>query len=191
MKEPQAADGRLSDREMPDDYLREWTARVAAPRLAAEIGIKSVVVFKIASEWLALPTDVLQEVIDQCVVRTLPHQSRGILTGLVNVRGELLLCVSLGALLGLDRVAETPQREQRVAQGRLLICDHQGDRLAFRADEVFGVLRYHPGDLREVPATLAKSPESRYVAGILPWNDKTVGCLDDELLFYALHKGLA
>ena len=191
MKESQSADVRLFDREVPDDYLREWTARVAAPRVAAEIGIKSVVVFKIASEWLALRADVFQEVVDQCVVRTLPHQSGGILTGLVNVRGELLLCVSLGALLGLDRAAEVQQREQRVAQGRLLICNHKGDRLAFRADEVFGVLRYHPGDLREVPATLAKSAESRYVAGILPWNDKTVGCLDDELLFYALNKGLA
>jgi chemotaxis-related protein WspD len=29
-----------------------------------------------------------------------------------------------------------------------------------------------------------------YTLGMLPWNDRTVGCLDDELLFYALNKGL-
>ena len=30
-----------------------------------------------------------------------------------------------------------------------------------------------------------------YMAGLLPWRDSTVGCLDDELLFYALNKDLS
>jgi chemotaxis-related protein WspD len=72
-----------------------------------------------------------------------------------------------------------------------LICNRKGDRLAFRTDNVYGVYRYHPGQLRDVPATLAMAAAGTYTLGMLPWNDRTVGCLDDELLFYALNKGLA
>ena len=81
-------------------------------------GDKTVVIFRIGTEWLALPTGIFQEVVDQCVVRTLPHRRGGILRGLVNVRGELLLCVALGAVLGLEK--DTQRNDKATAQGRLL-----------------------------------------------------------------------
>jgi len=56
--------------------------------------------------------------------------------------------------------------------------------------EVQGVHRYCAEDLNDAPATLAKAA-GIYIAGVLSWKDKTVGCLEDELLFYALDKGLA
>ena len=182
---------RLFDREVPEDYLRACTAQVAAKQKVTEVGTKSVVIFSIATEWLALPTNAFQEVVEECVVRTVPHHRGGILRGLVNVRGELLLCVSLGVLLGLDKAAKAQQTEQRSSRGRLLICNRKGDRLTFFADEVCGLHRYQPRDLRDVPATLGKAVAGTYIVGLLPWHDRTVGCLDDELLFYALNKGLA
>jgi len=181
---------RLFDRLVPDDYLREWTAHVASKKKVTEDGTKSVVIFRFATEWLALPTGILQEVVDRCVVRTIPHHRGGILSGLANVRGELLLCVSLGILLGLERATQIDQTEKRTSHRRLLICNREGDRVAFRVDEVHGMQRYHPGDLRDAPATLSKAAGA-YIVGLLPWRDRTVGCLDDELLFYALNKGLA
>ena len=186
----QHASAGFFDRETPEDYLSEWTAQVAAEKKVIEAGTKSVVIFSIATEWLALPTEVFQEVVDQYVVRTLPHRRGGILSGLVNVRGQLLICVELGTILGLEKVAGARRTEKQISRGRLLICNRKGDRLAFRADEVYGVHRYHPRHLRDVPATLARAA-GVYTLGILPWNDRTVGCLDDELLFYAMNKGLA
>jgi chemotaxis signal transduction protein len=56
---------------------------------------------------------------------------------------------------------------------------------------VYGLHRYHPRDLRNAPATLSKAAKGVYTLGVLAWKDKIVGCLDDELLFYALNKGLA
>jgi len=186
----QNGSARLFDREVPEDYLREWTTHVAARKKVVEVGTKSVVIFRFATEWLALPTDIFQEVVDQCVVRTVPHYRGGILSGLTNIRGELLLCVSLGVLLGVEKAAPAQRPEKRASHGRLLICNRKGDRLAFRVDEVYGLHRYHPRDLRDVPATLSKAAGT-YIVGLLPWHDRTVGCLDDELLFYALNKGLA
>lgn len=182
---------QLFDREVSKDQLRESTAQVAAVKKITEVGTKSVVIFSIATEWLALPTEIFQEVVDHYVVRTLPHQRTGVLAGLVNVRGELMLCVALGALLGLQNAAGVQQAEERTSRERLLICNRKGDRLAFRADNVYGVHQYHPGQLRDVPATLAMAAAGAFTLGMLPWNDRTVGCLDDELLFYALNRGLA
>ena len=59
-------------------------------------------VFRIGAEWIGLPTDVFQEVAEECIVHTLPHRRGGVLAGLVNVRGELLLCVALEILLGME-----------------------------------------------------------------------------------------
>lgn len=181
---------RLFDREVSEESLQEGAAQVAARKKVVETGTTSIVIFRLQGEWLALPTEVFQEVIDRGVVRTVPHHRGGILRGLVNIRGELLLCVSLERLLGLEQAASAKEGGKGPSTGRLLICSHKGDRLAFRADEVFGLYRYHPGHLRNIPATLAEATAGNFILGLLPWNDKTVGCLDAELLFYGLNRSL-
>ena len=178
---------QLLDREVSKDDLHEWTAQVAAAKSVVEAGTKSVLIFRLGTELLALPTGLFQEVGEQSILRSLPRHRGGILNGVVNVRGELLLCVSLEALLRLGTPAFADKGN---SLGRLLICNPSGGRLAFPVSEVYGVHRYCPGDLRDAPATLARAA-GIYITGVLPWKDKTVGCLDDELLFYALDKGLA
>jgi len=119
-----------------------------------------------------------------------PHRVDGILNGLVNVRGELLLCVALEVMLGLERSPDGNRPKDQTTRERLLVCNREGNRLAFFVSEVDGVHHYHPRDLKDVPATLSKAA-STYTVGVLHWKDRAVGCLDDELLFYALSKGLA
>ncbi len=179
---------RLLDRESPEDYVREWTERIAQEKQTIETGTVSVAIFRIGVEWLALPTRIFQEVAEQCPVHTLPHRTSGAVAGLANVRGELLVCVSLGAVLGL--AVESGERTAARIFKRLLVANRDGSRLAFPVDEVFGLHRYHPRELNAAPATLAQGKVS-YTIGILPWRDKTVGCLDDELLFYTLNKSLS
>jgi len=181
---------RFLDREVSEDYLREWAAHIAADKKVIESCTKSVVIFRIGMEWLALPTGVFQEVAEQCRVHTLPHHRGGILRGLVNIRGELLLVGALEILLGIEKVAHVEKTSDETSGARLLVCNRSSDRLAFPVAEVYGVQRYDPRDLRQVPATLAKAAQGAYTVGILPWKGRTVGCLDDELLFYALNKGL-
>lgn len=182
---------RFLDREIPEDYLSERTSHVAAERRQIEVGTKSVVIFRISIEWFALSTDVFQEVTEYRLAHTVPHHRTGVLNGLVNVRGELLLSISLGALLQLEKISEVGNTAKRDVRGRLLICSRKGSRFAFPVNEVQGVHRYHPKDLRDIPATLGKSGTGTYVTGVLPWEDKTIGCLDEQLLFYAVDKGLA
>jgi chemotaxis-related protein WspD len=191
MTEQNTSTGRLLDRQVTAEFLRESTAFVAVKKDLIERGTKSVVVFRIGPEWLALPTGVVQEVSGRCTVRTMPDHRGGILSGLINVRGELLLCVSLGVLLGLDQVAIGRDSAGTMPSDRLLICKHGEGRLAFPVSEVHGLHRYIPTDLREAPATLARASRGAYMLGVAPWRDRVVGYLDDELMFYALNKALA
>jgi chemotaxis-related protein WspD len=182
---------RLLDREVPEDSLREQTAHIALRESVIDRGTKSIVIFRIGAEWLGLPTDVFQEVAEECTVHTLPQRRGGIVAGLVNVRGELLLCVALETLLGLERNPEVQGTKKAKLLSHLLVCNRKGDRLAFSVSEIFGTHRYNPAELRSVPATLANAAAGAYTVGMLPWNGRTVGCLNDELVFYALNKGLA
>jgi chemotaxis-related protein WspD len=185
-----ASAARLLDREVSEGYLCESTANVAAKKNVVELGAKSVAIFRIGTEWLALPTDVVLAIGDRGSVRRLPGRRGGILSGLVNVRGELLLCVALGVVLGLDQPAEGQEEAKRSSSERLIICKRRGAQLAFQVSEVHGLYRYHPRDLRNAPATLSRAAAGIYTLGVLPWQDRMVGCLDDELLFYTFSKGL-
>jgi len=177
----------LLDRELPVDYLEEWTERVAAEEKYVEPGTNSVLIFRIALEWLALPTAVFQEVSETYRLHTIPHRRGGFVAGLVTIRGELLLCASLAELLGIERPSQNGK--QAVCE-RLLVANRDGDRMAFPVDEIHGVVRYHPRELNPVPASLAHAA-STYTIGLLPWQNRTVGCLNDKLLFYTLNKSFS
>jgi chemotaxis-related protein WspD len=182
-----AAAARLLDRSPPADYQRSWGAHFSKAKEVEAADTHSVVIFRVGEEWLALPTQVFKEVSDLRTVHTLPHRRNGIVLGLVNIRGELLICVSLAEALGLARRAAG---EPAKLAGRLLVVSREGGRLVFPVDEIYGIHRFAGSELKAVPATVAKAPAT-YVKSGLPWQDKTVGCLDDQLLFYTLNRSLA
>jgi len=182
-----SAAARLLDREIPEDYLSEWTEIIAAKTPDIETQSASAIVFRIGSEWLALPTSAFQEVAELSPIHKLPHTRSSVLNGLVNVRGELLLCASLDVLLGLEKMPLNHRGQRRVAEGRLLVCNYKGDRLAFPVSDVVGIHTYLLSDLRNIPATLPNC--AACTAGVLYWKDKAIGCLDTDLLFQAVNRG--
>ena len=90
-----AAAHRLLDRPLPEAYRQEWTRHFAQIEKVQPPARKSAVVFRLKAEWLALPTHAFQEVGERRPIHSLPHRRDGIVLGLVNVRGELLVCVAL------------------------------------------------------------------------------------------------
>jgi chemotaxis-related protein WspD len=180
-----AAGTRLLDRELPVDYRRYWTEYFSAERKRAAPGRISAVIFRIDKEWFALSTRAFQEVTERRAIHSLPHRRHGIVMGLTNVRGELLVCVSLGKLLGLDQDTQ-PDEPGR----RLIVAEWQGSLVAFPVNEVHGVHRFHAQDLQEVPATIARA-DSGLTQAILTWKNRKVGCLDEESLFSTINRSLA
>ena len=178
---------QLLDRPLLPQYRKEWTEHFAQPRQLAAPAKASALVFRIGEEWLGLGTQAFQEVAECRPVHSLPHRQPGIVLGLVNIRGELLICVSLGHLLGLEG---TPRGQAvRRTYDRLLVTGWDGNRLVFPVDEVRGIHRFQVSELQEPPATLTKSNFS-YTQGLLSWAGRTVGLLDAQRLFSSLNRSL-
>jgi chemotaxis-related protein WspD len=134
-----------------------------------------------------MPAEVFQEVAERRRIHSLPHRTSGVLLGLANIRGELLVCVSLGHLLGLERV---PARGLlRNSYHRLLVVSFEGNRFAFPVDEIPSTVRLDPDELQPPPATVAKANPC-YTRGVFYWREHAVGFLDPDLLFPALNRSL-
>jgi chemotaxis signal transduction protein len=113
-----------------------------------------VVLFRVGPEWLAMDVRHTVEVAPARPIRRVPHQAGGLLAGLVNVRGELQLAVSLRHLLGVDAMSEGS------ANPRHLVAEHDGARWVFPADEVFDIRHFRADELGAVPDTVSASAQS-------------------------------
>jgi chemotaxis-related protein WspD len=185
----------LLDRPAPVDHLgvaTEHFARPAQTAAAKGADVQSVIVFRVRAEWFAIRTVVCLEVAELRGIHSLPSRRDGAVLGLTNVRGGLLVCISLAAILGVTAQPETAPKRTRqgaVAQ-RLLVARGEAGSIVFPVDEVLGVERFAAEDLKEIPATVAHAQAS-YTQALLCFGDRTVGLLDEQLLFYSVERSLA
>jgi chemotaxis-related protein WspD len=179
----------LLDRPVPADFAIDQARHFQAPKPVDEQQTQSVVVFRIGPEWFALPTPVIAEVAEHRVIHSVPHRRAGIVLGVVNVRGELLVCASLERLLGLHAAAEAPGAASRKRDRRLLVLRHDGVRVVLPADEVSGIQRFHAKELKDVPTTVSKAATAHSRA-VLSWSGHVVGLLDEQLLFRTLQRSV-
>ena len=185
-----AGAAQLLDADSPVGYFTERTAHFAEQTHAEDGETRSVVIFRVASEWLALPTSVVIEVANLLPVHSLPHRPNDVVLGLASVRGELLVCLSLSRVVGAEPLAPVASRgPHSTTYRRLLVLRRDAVRVVCPVDEVHGIHRFHPRELREVPTTIAKATVT-YSTGLLPWQGHAVGTLDDQLLFYTLKRSL-
>jgi chemotaxis-related protein WspD len=178
---------RLLDRPLTPEYRRQWTGHYAQEKKLAVPIRTSVVIFRVGSEWLGLSTRAFQEVAEKRAVHSLPHRRRNVVLGLVNVRGELLICVSLGRLLGLEQGSPGVRT---LIHDRLIVVNWNGNRYVFSADEVHGIHRLNQEDLREPPATVSHSSLT-HTQGVFNWRERTVGVLNPDSLFAAMNRNLS
>ncbi|MFM7242986.1 MAG: chemotaxis protein CheW [Planctomycetaceae bacterium] len=179
------------ERGAPPGYLDSWRAILEEPAEAAQTADSSVLVFRVGHEWLALPTAALVEVTPARTIHTVPHRHGTPLAGLVNIRGQLQLCVSLHAVLGLEG-GPTAKATDDVADGtpRLIVAEREAagstERWVFGVDEVAGVHRVGRADLRPVPSTVGQAA-ARCSSALFEWQARTVALLDDVRLFEAFN----
>ncbi len=187
----------LLEREPPVDYLKQWTEILAkntpddvqsqiSGALVASGETISAMIFLLGGEWLAVPVGLLQEVTDPCVIHTLPHRSNDLFMGLVNIRGEILMCISLGNLLDLDH-APSADRTSLVISKRMVVLTNQDNRWVFTVDEICGIHRFQLRELQTTPVVIAKAAET-YTKGVFRWQGHKVNYLDSDLLFYTLNR---
>jgi len=177
------------DRAAPAGYLDAWRTILEEPAAEAETDTTSVLVFRLEREWFALPTSVLVEVTTVRPRHGIPHRTGGGLAGLVNIRGQLQLCVSLHALLGLPGGPAAPAAESLGSTARLLVVEEgaapAADRWVVGVDEVAGVHRLGRADVRAVPSTVSQA-QARCATALFSAQDRTVALLDESRMFEGL-----
>lgn len=185
-----AAAGRLLATAPPAGYLEEWSSHVAKATVVEQRGFQTAVLFRVGAELLALRAEAVEEVGDPRPIHSIPHRRGGAVLGLVNVRGQLLVCASLAVILNIDATPGVPARDEGAARGRLLVLRRDAVRAVCPVDDVVGVQRFAPADLSDVPATVSGAA-LKYSSKVLTWRGQATGLLDEQLLFYALKRGLA
>ena len=130
-----AAD-KLLERPASAAYIQECSLIVSRETAFLPVRIEhTVIVFRLGKEWLALATDVFCEVTEKRIVRRIPHRSKDILKGLVNLGGQLTLCVDLAKFLEVESSSEqaTSDKPKFIAIGQ------NQHKWVFPVDEIIGL----------------------------------------------------
>jgi chemotaxis-related protein WspD len=187
---PRAAAGDLLDRAPAPEYLAAW-ARALQRTLfdASAHGDLAGLVFRLGEERYLLPTTCVREIHRTQRVHRVPGRTGGVFRGIVCLRGELLLCADLHALLGTER-AGAPAAGVAPAAVRSVVIEQGTVRWAFEADEVLDVRRYASGKVALPQVTVAKAAV-HFTDGLVDLGGSRAARLDPERLFAGLARSLA
>lgn len=179
----------LLDRPISQEYCQFWTDLVSKGKELHHYSGKedSVVIFRLGREWLALSTSVFRKVTECRSIHSIPHRSGTILRGVANISGHLKMCIDLHRLLEIDTRNFEGYTFNPIVYQRMVLIEKDNECWAFVVDEIYGIFHCPEEELEDLPVTLAKST-SNYLKGLLKWEDRNVGYLDDELLFFSLKR---
>jgi chemotaxis-related protein WspD len=164
----------LLDRPQPPASREEATHNVA-PMPPATSRTRGVFMFRIAQEWFALPLPSMLEVTELKRAHRVPHRSHKSLAGIVNVRGQLLLCASLHGLL------ELPASAAVASTARVVHFSTGREDWTFVADEVFGIADVSESDFKGVPVSLSMRA-SAFTTALFDHDGRHVALLNPSII---------
>lgn len=184
---------RLLDREPENSYITMWEDLLRKAKAAEEdTQDSSLLLFRFGMEWLGISTKMVEEVLEIRPVHTVPSTRSPIFLGVVNARGQLRLCIALHKLLEISSTIESSLRERdpykSKRQYRRFVSIRRGGEIwVFPVDEIHGIVSFDSSSLVNIPITVAKST-ANYIKGMLHWQERSIGVLDEELLFESLRR---
>lgn len=179
---------KVLERNLTKNYEQDWASVYSQDKQEHITGKESLTIFRIGDEILAIPTEYIMSINDVGNIHTIPHQTSDILRGLINLHGELKICVSLGRLLKLNKAVKVIDSKHRV-YNRIVEISKDGREYIFIASEVLGIHNITEKDLKDVPATISQA-KGTFTKALIEWNKTDVSYLDIELIFYNLDKNL-
>ncbi|MEO0768218.1 MAG: chemotaxis protein CheW [Cyanobacteria bacterium J06649_4] len=201
-----SASASLLQQQVPIEYLAERTQQLATPlSQTAHLETMSVLIFRLGQEWFALRATLCQQVLLPLVAHTLPYRSNQTLLGVVNVRGQMLMKVSLSSVLKLPTRQESalntqvsssrspsngPTEEKRVYPRMVVVekatLTSERETWVFDVDELEGIHSVCH-DLLESPP-VGVTTGSACTQKLFVWQGQRVNLLDDNRLFDALRQ---
>ncbi len=171
---------RLLDRPLDDEDVRAATLRVEQPLTVSDGELASLLAFRVQEELFGLPAEDVVRVTHVAPVHRIPHRTNAIIRGLCNVEGELLICVSLSAMLEIQGpdVVDTAASGDAAGRRRMVVIGRRTESWAVVAEEVLGVLRLDAKTFLPPPATVQKARQC-FTRSLAPLQDgRTLAVLD-------------
>lgn len=178
----------LLNRPAPTGYREDWTAILAAENKSKENNLQSAVVFRLGIEWLSLPVNLINEITLLRKIYDIPHNKNKKIRGMVNIRGELIICMSLGNLLGVEKPDEVHADEEH-SINRLITIKEKNGQIVFPVTEIDGIIHYDKAKLTPAPDTIRKSDMS-FIEGMTIVKNKNIGCIDHVALMEKIERNL-
>jgi len=167
----------LLNQDFPENYRNENTEIYKQQTDANTDEQVSLIIFRIQKDWYALRTSIFLEIDANKSTHKIPHNKNNFLEGLVNIRGELELCISLPELIS-NGLQSTDGND---TTKRLIIIKLASGKYALKLDEISGVYKIGKQAITPPPATIAGT-DNHLVCGIFEHNNQRIGMIDDELL---------
>lgn len=175
----------LLNRKIPSNYLQEWSSILAHPKMPSSPSEIPLVIFRLGQEWFALSTLVFKQVVQVRSVHSVPHKKGAVLRGLVNISGQIRLCISLDSFFEIQTKNDPDM--QKDENSRMIVIEKEGETWVFKTEDVFGCVCIEKKHVQALPVTLSKSVQN-YFKGVFEWNLLHVGLIDEELLFFGLKR---
>lgn len=180
---------RLLDRPVTPADLAAGTEMAARPPQSRMTRSVRVLLFRLGNETAALPAKVLRRVTPHARVSPIPHRTSGVLRGICNIRGELVLCADLRRLLGLADPEGEPGAFASDPR-RMVVLGPADNSWVFEVDALMGVENVDPSTFREPPMTVGHSIGD-YTVGVSEIGGRCVTILDGERILAGFKAGLA
>jgi chemotaxis-related protein WspD len=180
---------RLLDRPITSAELEAGAEMAARPSDAQGKQSLRLLLFRLGDEIAALPTGALRRVTPAARASKIPHRSSGVLRGVCNIRGELVLCADLRRLLGLPE-PDAEHADASFDSRRMVVVGPAENSWAFEVDALMGVESIDPSLVREPPLTVGYSIGD-FTRGLADIGGHCVTILDGERVLAGFNAGLA
>lgn len=178
---------RLLDRPVTPADLEAGAEVAANPIESRSVRAVRLLLFRLGDETIAIPAKLLRRVTPLARPSPIPHRSSGVLRGVCNIRGELVLCADLRRLLGLPARSENPgETDTR----RMVVIGPGDNSWVFEVDALMGVENVDSAEFREPPVTVEYSI-GEYTQSVMQFGDTLVTILDGDRVLSGFKAGLA
>ena len=178
---------QLFEKDTPDGYKKEWTEILSKEKISEEKADNSCLVFRIGKEWFAFDSIVIEEVTDDSIIHSLPHQNSKYLLGIVNVRGEIKLAIDLKLFLKPDEISDDEQTKNVKVFKRHIVIKKGKDNWVFPVDEIIGIWKFNEKNINHLPST-AKNDANNNIKGFIKFNNIEASIIVSEKLFATINK---
>ena len=181
---------QILEQPLSEEYLEDWAKSYSREKERRLTGTNSSLVFRLGDEWYSVPNNTVVEVTEIQAIHSIPHSKAQSLRGLVNIRGELKICISIGYLLGIRKGKKQPEEATKyISYERMIVIEHEGQQFVFPVSEVLGSFRYNEEEIQAPPATISNA-KATFTTGMLNINQKNVSCLDLSLILQSIKRNL-